>query len=131
MSIVQQADIFLVDIGVDNVQKNSGLGYTNYMIWQAQDTTIHGANITFGAENTTIAATTNGLDEWTLQSNGKDVHAVRGTHLSITAVQTVSKGSSLLAFFQEEGDDMQMYTRDGFNTGGLWQQAAQDPVVPN
>lgn len=101
------------------------------MIYQAQDTTIRGANVTWGAENTTIAAAGTGLDTWTLQSGGKDIHALRGTHLSITAVQTVSKGSSLLAFFQETGNDMQMYTRDGYNTGGLWQAAGQDPVTPN
>ena len=114
------------------MQKNSNLGYTNYAIWQAQDTTIHGANITWGAENTTIATTSSGSrDEFTLRYNNNDVHALRGTHLSVTALQTASRGSSLLTFFQEDGDEMQMYTRDGFNTGELWQQAAQDPVVPN
>lgn len=119
-----------MDIGIDNVQIDSSLGYTSYAIYQAQDTTIHGANITFAAENTTIATTSqNTLDTWTLQANGQDIHALRGTHISITAVKTVSSGSSLLAFFQEEGDDMQMYTRDNFNTGGLWQAAGQDPVT--
>lgn len=101
------------------------------MIYQAQDTTIHGANITWAAENTTIAAAGSDLDTWTLQNNDKDLHAVRGTHLSITAVKTVSKGSSLLTFFQEQGNDMQMYSRDNYNTNGLWQAAAQDPVVPS
>ena len=100
------------------------------MIWQADDTTIRGANITFGAENTTIVNNNGVPDTWTLQKDGADLHALRGTHLSITAVQTVSKGSSLLTFFQESGNDMQMYSRDNFNTGGLWQAAAQDPVTP-
>ncbi|KAK5944027.1 hypothetical protein PMZ80_003308 [Knufia obscura] len=118
-----------VNIDVQSVQKDSGLGYTNYMVWQAEDTTINGANVTWGAENTTIAE--NGQDVWTLQTNGEDVHAIRGTHLSITAVSTVSKGASLLTFFQEAGDDMKMYTRDAFNSGGLWQAAAEDPVVPS
>lgn len=102
------------------------------MIYQAKDTTIRGANVVWGAENTTIAkGSDGGPDEWTLQYNGEDVHAVRGTHLSITAVKTVSNGALLLAFFQEEGNDMKMYTRDAVNSGGLWQQAAQDPVVPD
>lgn len=124
--------MLVVNINIPDVQRDSGLGYTNYMIWQAQDTTINGANVTWGAENTTIAAGNhNGRDTWTLQYNGEDIHALRGTHLSITAVRTVSEGASLLAFFQETGDDMQMYTRDAFNSGGLWQAAAQDPVVPD
>lgn len=103
------------------------------MIWQSEDTTIRGANITWGAENTTIAAGNgeDGLDTWTLQYGGEDIHAIRGTHLSITAVSTVGAGALLLTFFQEEGDDVQMYTRDAFNSGALWQQAAQDPVVPD
>lgn len=121
-----------MDIGISDVQIDSGLGYTNYMIYQAEDTTIRGANVTWAAENTTIApGNQNGLDTWTLQYNGEDVHALRGTHLSITAVKTVSNGAAMLTFFQESGDDMKMYTRDAYNGGGLWQQAAQDPVTPN
>lgn len=101
------------------------------MIWQANDTTIRGANITWGAENTKIASGKgeNGQDTWTLQYQGADVHPVRGTHLSITAVKTVSQGALLLAFFQGFGDDVQMYTRDAFNSGALWQVAGQDPVA--
>lgn len=119
-----------VEIGVSNVQKDSALGYTNYMIWQADDRTVQGANITWGAENTKIASGNgaNGQDTWTLQCQGEDVHAIRGTHMSITAVKTVGQGAQLLVFFQGFGDDMQMYTRDAFNSGALWQEAAQDPV---
>lgn len=98
------------------------------MVWQDQDTTIRGANITWGAENTTIAD--DGKDIWTLQYNGEDVHALRGTHLSITVTRTASGGAEMLTFFQEDGDEMKMYTRDGFNHDGLWAAAAQDPVVP-
>jgi len=130
-SVASHVLTLAVDIKVKNVQKDSGLGYTNYMVWQAQDTTINGANVTWGAENTTIAAgNLNGLDAWVLQTGGKNVNALRGTHLSITAVTTVSQGANLLVFFQESGDDMKMYTRDNSNSGGLWQAAAQDPVVP-
>jgi hypothetical protein len=122
--------LFLVEIGVDNVQKDSSLGYTNYMIWQANDTTIRGANIAWNAENTKIANGTgeNNLDTWTLQNQGANVLPVRGTHLSITAVKTASQGALLLAFFQGFGDDVQMYTRDAVNSGALWQVAAQNPV---
>lgn len=102
------------------------------MIYQHEDTTIRGANVTWGAENTKIAEGNGdgGLDTWTLQYGNEDIHAIRGTHLSITAIQNAGSGSTLLTFFQETGDDMQMYTRDGFNSGALWQQAAQDPVTP-
>lgn len=103
------------------------------MIWQDKDTTVRGANITWAAEDTKIAAGNgaNGLDTWTLQQDGNDVQAVRGTHLSITAVRNVGDGASLLAFLQQEGDDMQMFTRAAFNSGALWQTAAQDPVTPD
>lgn len=103
------------------------------MIWQDEDTTIRGANITWLAEGTKIASGNgpNGLDTWTLQEGGNDILAVRGTHLSITAVKTVSDGASLLAFLQEDGDDIQMFTRDAFNSGALWQAAAMNPVKPN
>lgn len=103
------------------------------MIWQDKDTTIRGANVTWGAESTKIAAGNgpNGLDTWTLQQGGNNVYAVRGTHLSITAVKTVSNGASLLAFLQQTGDDLLMFTRDAFNSGALWQTAAQDPVTPS
>lgn len=113
------------------VQKDSSLGYTNYMVWQADDTTIRGASVLFGAEKTALNKTAAGVeDSWTLQNNGKDIQAVRGTHLSITALTTASKGANLLTFFQEEGDDVAMYTRDAYNPGGLWSAAPQDPVVP-
>lgn len=122
-----------VDIGVSNVQIDSSLGYTNYMIWQDEDTTIRGANVTWAAENTKIAAGNgpNNLDTWTLQVNGNNVNAVRGTHLSITAVSNVGNGANLLAFLQETGNDVQMYTRNAFNSGAAWQSASLDPVPPS
>lgn len=118
----------LVNIGISGVQIDSSLGYTNYMIYQAEDTTIHGVNVTWGAENSTIAQTTNGPDAWVLASGGQNIHALRGTHLSITAITTPSKGAEMLTFFQETGNDMQVYQRDAFSTGGLWGPAPQNPV---
>lgn len=102
------------------------------MIYQANDTSIHGANIAWAAENTTIYTPegASSPDVWTLQSNGEDIHAVRGTHASITALTTASKGASLLVFFQEEGDDVRMFTRDAYNPGAVWQAAGQDVVTP-
>jgi len=121
-----------VDIKVDNVQIDSGLGYTNYMVWQDQDTTIKGANPLWLAENTTFNTTEDGRpDVFTLQYQGKDVYALRGTHLSITGVKTSSEGDELLVFFQGAGDDMMVYTRDAANQHGLWQQASDFPVEPD
>ena len=98
------------------------------MLWQDRDSTIQGANITWGAENTTIATTEDGdRDTWTLQQGGEDVHALLGTHLSITAIDT----GDLLVFLQEEGDDMQMYIRDSFKPGVVFQKAGEDPVNPD
>ncbi|KAJ9663563.1 hypothetical protein H2198_000829, partial [Neophaeococcomyces mojaviensis] len=121
-----------VNIKVTGLQKDSSLGYIDYMIYQAQDTTIQGANVTWGAENTTIAqGNQDGLDTWILQAGGQDTHAIRGTHLSITAIATASKSRTMLAFFQQSGNDVRMYSRDVPNTGGLWSAAAQDPVTPS
>lgn len=100
------------------------------MIYQADDTTVRGANVTWAAENTTIADGNgeNGKDTWTLSQGDNVVHAVRGSHLSITSVKDVGGGAELLIFLQEEGDDVSMYTRGNLNSGALWQQAAQNPV---
>lgn len=121
-----------MDIKISGVQKSSSLGYTNYLIYQANDTSFNGANIQWEAENTTIYTPegASAPDTWVLTANGEDVHAIRGTHASITALTTASKGANILIFFQEEGDDMKMYTRDAYNPGALWQAAGQDPVTP-
>lgn len=120
-----------VNINIGNVQKASSMGYTNYAIYQHQDGTIRGADILFAAENTTIRSwSPNVPDTFVLQTNSKDIHALRATHMSITGTKTVSNGQSLLVFFQEAGNDMRMYTRDAVNTGGVWQAGGQDPVSP-
>lgn len=75
------------------------------------DSTIHGYNITFEAENSTFA------DEIVVEDNSGPVKFLNGTHLSVTATE-----NGLLVFAQTEGDDVSMYIRyyskDG--TGSMW-----------
>lgn len=100
------------------------------MIYQGDDATIKGANVNWAAENTTIAAgTEDGLDTWTIQDvqTGEDIKAISLTHLSITALATGTGGRSLTVFFQRQGNDISMYTRDRKNAGGFW-QVARSPV---
>lgn len=120
----------LVNVDIDSVHRASGLGYTDYMIYQGEDATIRGANLVWAAENTTVAeGTEDGLDTWTIQDVQTDdpIRAIPRTHLSITALATGSGGRMLTAFFQREGDDISMYTRDRRNVGGVW-QAARSPI---
>lgn len=120
-----------IPLNIKNVQKDSSLGYTNYMVWQDQDTTIRGAGILWGAENTTVNSTAGIADTFTIQTNNKDVHAIRGTHISFTAVTTGSGGHQLQAFFQTTGNDVSMFTRDAYTPGSLFQAASADPVPPS
>lgn len=106
------------------------MGYTNYAVYQHQDASIRGVNIGWAAENTTIINGTQGTpDVFVLQAQNKNVNALRATHMSVSALRTPSKGAILIVFFQQSGNDMRMYTRDGMSVGGLWQAAAQDPVT--
>lgn len=98
-------------MAIPGVHPSSSLGYTNYLALQYGDETIRGYNISWAAENTTIAPAKNGgvgYDEWTIQG----VVGLPGTHLSITALADQSGGSHLTIFFQENGTDIVQYTRD-------------------
>ena len=98
------------------------MGYTNYLTYQFWDETIRGVNVSWAAENTSFfpAALDSGqnhdLDEWQIPTTG-----VPGTHMSITALSDVSGGVHLAVFFQTEGDDFKMWSRD--NSAGFWTSA--------
>ncbi|KAJ9640892.1 hypothetical protein H2199_005560 [Coniosporium tulheliwenetii] len=70
-------------------------------------------NISWHAEQTRIVEE----DTLTVQVQGGPV-GLPGTHLSVSTIPDRSGGDSLIVFFQQEGDDITMYTRD--MEGGQW-----------
>ena len=107
------------------------MGFTNYLVCQLQDESIHGYNLTWQAENTTFAPVFGGesgtYDEFTISTGSQDLYAVPGTHLSNTAVPGKSGGASLLVFLQTVGNDITFFSRDDSNAGGIW-TSAEVPV---
>lgn len=99
------------DIAIPNVYPSTSLGYTSYLYAMLDDSTIHGYNITFEAENSTFA------DEIVVTDSSGPVRFLNGTHMSVTAT-----GNGLLVFAQKEGSDVSMYVRDYSTdgTGSVW-----------
>ena len=104
-------------VSIAGVHPSSSLGYTNYLVLQYGDETIRGYNISWAAENTTIAPAKDGgpgFDEWTVPN----VVGLPGTHMSVTALADESGGSHLTVFFQTNGTDITQFVRD--DTGGAF-----------
>lgn len=109
---------------IQSVYKASPIAYTNALVYQSIDRTIRGYNISFAAENTTLAAI-QGLedpDHWIL-NDGNNVNAMGGTQLIVQGVPTGGRSASFLAFFQERGNDISLYTRDLYNESAVWTKA--------
>jgi hypothetical protein len=107
----------IASVSVAGVHPSSSLGYTNYLVLQYGDETIRGYNISWAAENTSIALAKDGgpgLDEWTIPG----VVGLPGTHMSVTALADESGGSHLTVFFQVNGTDVTQFVRD--DTGGAF-----------
>jgi hypothetical protein len=107
----------IASVSVAGVHPSSSLGYTNYLVLQYGDETIRGYNISWAAENTTIAPAKGGgpgFDEWTIPG----VVGLPGTHMSVTALADESGGSHLTVFFQVNGTDVTQFVRD--DTGGAF-----------
>ena len=98
----------------------TSLGYTNYFYAQiADDSTIHGYNISWAAENTTIIPDSDfavGVDP-----------GIPGTHLSVSAIPNLGGGNTIIVFYQVVGNDVTEYTRDLI--GGQW--STVDIPIPN
>jgi hypothetical protein len=101
---------------IPNVHPSTSLGYTEYWYAQMPDGTIMGHNIDWDAENTTA------IEENMFSVGGSrgPVPGVKGTHMSVTAVEDQSGGTSLYVFYQTRGDDLSVFTRD--IKGGQWTQ---------
>jgi hypothetical protein len=106
----------LSNIVIPNVHPSTSMAYTNYLTYQGEDGFIRGVNISWDAENSTIAPSPEGgpgLDVWEIPTPG-----VPGTHLTITALADMSGGSHLCVSFQMNGSDITEWLRD--DTGGTW-----------
>ena len=65
---------------------------------------IHGYNISWAAENSTIM----GGSEFIVEGDP----GISGTHLSVSAIPNSGGGNSIIVFYQIEGNDITEYTRD-------------------
>lgn len=97
-------DIPIAPISIKNANPSSSLGYTNYFYAQLEDNMIHGYNMTWAAENTTIQAGS----EFVVG----DTEGISGTHLSVSAIPNQGGGNNIIVFYQVEGNDVTEYTRD-------------------
>ena len=103
------------------------MGFTNYLVCQLEDYTIHGYNLTWEAENTTFASAfgseSGQYDEFTITTGGQNVLGLPGTHLSNTALYGAGN-VYLTIFFQTEGSDISIYNRADTSAGGIWTSAS-------
>jgi len=104
-------------VAINNVHPSTSLGYTNMFYAQAADSYIvHGYNISWNAENTTIDHSSDLAIR--LSSNAEDDGSgLPGTHMSVSTLPNASGGDSLVVFYQVEGDDVTEFVRD-LNGGG-------------
>lgn len=97
-------------ITIEDVYPTTSLGYTNSFYAQsAADLYFYGHNVTWAAENTTIA---------TPFKVASSQPALPGSHLSVTELPGPSGGNDLVVFFQMNGTDLSEYTRDV--VAGAW-----------
>jgi hypothetical protein len=80
---------------------------------------IHGYNISWNAENTTIDTST----EFIVQGEP----GISGTHLSVSTIPNDGGGNSLIVFYQTVGNDITEYTRP--LVAGQW--SAVNIPIPN
>lgn len=104
---------------IPNVNPATSLGYTNVFYAQLTDNMIHGYNITWDAENTSIDEALN----FVVQGEP----GISGTHLSVSTIPNPGGGDSLIVFYQVEGNDVTEYVRD--LVAGQW--SSVDIPIPN
>jgi hypothetical protein len=115
--------LFSASISIPNLHPSTSLGYTNYLYVQSSDHTIHGYNISFHSENTSFVPD----DDFTILTAGNGSLGLAGTHLSVTTLPNPSGGNDLFAFYQTEGDDVSVFSRDML--AGPW--AATKVAIPD
>ena len=80
---------------------------------------LHGYNVTWSAENTTIQA---GSDFIVGSTPG-----ISGTHFSVSAIPNPGGGNNIIVFYQAVGNDVTEYTRD--LVAGQW--SSVNIQIPN
>lgn len=114
------------DVKIPNAYPSTSLGFTTYFYAMLDDSTIHGYNISFNAENSTFFdadSNTVTMDTDIVVSDlGGPMAFLNATHMTVSEVpDSVSKEESLLVFSQTRGDDITLFRRNkkgGQRTGG-------------
>lgn len=99
---------------INNVYPSTSLGYTEYFYAQMMDGSIMGHDMYWDSENTSSIE----ANMFTVGDSRGAVKGLNGTHMSVTAVEDQSGGTSLYVFYQTRGDDLSVFTRD--LKGGQW-----------
>ncbi|KAF2113105.1 hypothetical protein BDV96DRAFT_496974 [Lophiotrema nucula] len=108
---------------INNVHPSSSLGYTDYFYAQMRDGDIMGHAMNWSSEHTSSIE----AKSFTVGNTQGAVKGLLGTHMSVTAVDDYSGGTSLYVFYQTRGDDLSVFTRD--YAGGQWTQG--ELPIPN
>ncbi|KAF4556007.1 Hypothetical protein D9617_2g059740 [Elsinoe fawcettii] len=104
---------------IKGLHPSTSLGYTNALFAQRADGRLQGYEYVWGAENTSVntAVSSSSYRGLTIDGTGADV-VLNGSHLSVTALPSLSGGSDLTVFAQVDGNDIISYRRDV--KGGPW-----------
>lgn len=94
------------NVTIPKVYPSTSLGYTSFFYVMLEDSTIHGYNISFMSQNSSI------INEITVTEGNEPVKFLNGTHMTVSAVD-----AGLLVFAQTVGDDITLYVR--LNNGGI------------
>lgn len=106
----------VTNYAIPDVYPSTSLGFTEFFYTQMDDGSIMGHDITWDAENTT----SNKDNIFSVGGSRGPIPGLKGTHMSVTAVEDQSGGKSLYVFYQTRGDDLSVFTRD--IDGGQWTQ---------
>lgn len=104
------------DCAINNVYPSTSLGYTDYFYAQDIDGSVRGHFVAWESENTRLVP----ANSFTVGGAQGPVMGLKGGHMSVTAVENYSGGTSLYVFYQTRGDDLSVFTRD--YKGGQWTQ---------
>lgn len=96
---------------ISNIYTSSSIGYTNYLFAQSEDYVFRGYNISFQAENSTLASSLQTSSGAADLPNQQPL-GVPGSHMLNTAVPNSYGGNSVLLWYQAEGDDITMASGD-------------------
>lgn len=97
---------------------------------QNADYSFSGHNVSWAAENTTIFSRDDGNKDSLVisDSSGKPSKGLPGTHLTVTALPTKSKGANEYVFYQTDSSNITEFVRD-INSGTGW--FTSSVTIPN